>query len=372
MDKITELRRRLHRAPEVSGAEAGTAAIVAEFLADYPCKVTTGLGGHGVIAVFDSGVPGPTVMIRAELDALPITQDSQAPWRSTVPGVAHLCGHDGHMAMVAALAPRLAAQPVARGRVILLFQPAEETGQGALAMLGDRCLPQADLVLALHNLPGVPLGQVRLCRGPTCCASQGVKIAMTGWTSHAADPGSGRSPAGALARLIPALDALGPGGAMGPDFALTTVTHAHLGEACFGIAPGAAEVWVTLRTRDDAAMADLHARAVALATDICASEGVDCAISVHEAFAAVVNDAGAADSIARACAAMDVPCADDPAPQLFSEDFGQFAALGPTAIFWLGAGEDCPALHTPRYDFPEALLPIGTGIFETAVRAALA
>ena len=160
---LTEFRRSLHRTPEISGEEKRTASTVKTALdALSPTAVLTGLGGHGVAAVFDSGQPGETVMFRAELDALPIEETSNVPWSSDVPGKGHLCGHDGHMTMLLGLGRLLSRQPPAKGRVVLLFQPAEEDGSGARAVISDPRFKQIapNWAFAIHNLPGLPLGFV--------------------------------------------------------------------------------------------------------------------------------------------------------------------------------------------------------------------
>ena len=159
--ELVMLRRELHQAPEVSGEEALTAARIMEFVERLnPDRLVSGLGGHGVAAVFDSGQPGPSVLFRCELDGLPIKEISAVDWRSRTDGKGHLCGHDGHMAIVCGLGMALAARRPARGRVIVLFQPAEETGAGAAAVIADPDFSslRPDFAFALHNLPGLPLG----------------------------------------------------------------------------------------------------------------------------------------------------------------------------------------------------------------------
>ncbi len=336
-------------------------------------SVLTDLGGHGVAAVFDSGITGPTVAIRCELDGLPIKELSELPYVSTVPGKGHLCGHDGHMSMVLGVALALQEQRPTRGRAVLIFQPAEETGQGARAFRDDAQFAQLapDYVFSLHNLPGLELGEVELCQGPTNCASRGMRIALTGKTSHAAAPQDGVSPAGALSVLIPELTRLGTAGALNADYALTTITHASLGEQTFGVAPGQAELWVTLRTVSDDRMAKLIADAEALVQQIAKSENLSAAITYEDVFEACTNNSEAVTILAEACADQAVPCKLSDEPQRFSEDFGQFSKGAKSAMFWLGAGRDHPQLHNPDYDFPDALIPIGTGVFLAAIQQVL-
>ncbi|MFN3822567.1 MAG: amidohydrolase [Pseudorhodobacter sp.] len=372
---LAAFRRDLHRHPEVSGEEVATASRVLAHLAPTaPDEVLTGLGGHGLALVYDLGAPGPTVMIRAELDALPITELSAAAHASAFPGKGHLCGHDGHMAILAATARLIRRTPPARGRVVLLFQPAEETGAGAAAVLADPAFARIapDWAFALHNMPGVQQGTALLADGPANCASMGLRLRFSGKTAHAAQPETGLSPAPALAGLIPALTALGPGGAMGPGFRLVTVTHARLGEPAFGIAPGEAELWVTLRTRDDAPMAALLAEAGALARTTAETHGLGLDLSHHDVFAACSNHPGATAILARAASAMGLTLRAEGLPFRASEDFGRFAASARSAMLFLGAGEHHPALHNPDYDFPDDLIPAGAALFDHVLRQILA
>lgn len=371
MTDLVQFRQDLHRHPEVSGQEAATArAVVAALTPLGPDQLVTGLGGHGVAAVFQGAADGPTVMIRAELDALPITERPGPAHRSMLEGRAHLCGHDGHMAIVVGLAQRLARRRPATGRVVLMFQPAEEDGSGAAAVLADPRFAalRPDWAFALHNMPGLPLAAVRVAAGPMNCASVGLRLRLSGRTAHAAMPDTGLSPADAMLGLIPALLALGPGGALAPGFRLVTLTHAVLGAPSFGIAPGEGEVWVTLRTLADADMADLKARALAAAQEHAARGGLGLGVSWHDDFAACSNDGAAVDQLCAALTRAGIGFAATDGPMRASEDFGRFATGGTrAAMFLLGAGEASPALHNPDYDFPDALIGPGVRAFDAVV-----
>ncbi|SDC14395.1 amidohydrolase [Ruegeria marina] len=374
LDRLTALRHALHRRPEISGEEKETAAHLAGLLRSMGAdRVLTGIGGHGVAAVFESGVEGPVVGLRCELDALPITELGLSDHVSEIAGNGHLCGHDGHMVTVLAVGEALARTGPARGRAVLIFQPAEETGKGAVAYRAD---PQfadiaPDIVLSLHNLPGLPMGAVELCTGAANCASRGMAIRLFGKTAHAAAPQDGLSPAAAMAALMPRLAALGPGGPLDDRFALTTLTHARLGQATFGVSPGEGELWVTLRTVTDARMTELMAEAEALVQAEAAAAGLGVEIFYDDVFEACTNDPEAVELLKTACNDGAVPLRLTSTPQKFSEDFGQFGKGARAGMFWLGAGEDHPRLHNPDYDFPDALIPVAAGIFERALRAVL-
>lgn len=369
--ELTAFRRRLHQHPEVSGEERETAARIVTALRDLsPAQVLTGLGGHGVAAVFDSGAPGPTVLFRAELDALPIQEQSDAAWVSTVPGKGHLCGHDGHMTMLLALGRMISRNPVARGRVVLMFQPAEEDGSGARAVVADPAFAQIapDWAFAIHIEPGRPFGVVATRPGLINCASRGLAVTLTGKTAHAANPEDGVSPGEAIADLIPALSALGPGGPLNEDFRLVTITHVRMGEATFGIAPGEGVIYATLRTAYDDAMAGMAAQAVKLVEDAASKAGLTAHFEVCDDFAASINDPDATHVAITAMEALNVPHGPDGLPMRASEDFGVFGWGAKAAMLCLGPGEDYAALHNPDYDFDDNLIPIGAGIFNRIAR----
>jgi amidohydrolase len=365
--ELAKWRQHLHAMPEVSGEERETAAEVVRFLKGVsPDEIVTGLGGTGVAAVFKGATAGPSVMFRAELDALPIAELSDnLPYRSQVAGKGHMCGHDGHMATLAALAVSFSKKRPASGRVILLFQPAEETGAGAAAVLADEKFKRLtpDYTFSLHNMPGIPFGKSWIRAGAANCASCGLKISFAGKTAHASMPETGLSPAPAVASLIPALTDLRKGDICDGDLVLATVTHVSVGEPAFGIAPGSAELWVTLRTVNDDAMADVREKAEALATQAANAHGLAVSFSYHDEFRHCMNDADAVEIIR---AAMDAENLPHEAGETFraSEDFGRFADVSKSAMFFLGAGENHPALHNPTYDFPDALIPIGARIFK--------
>ena len=365
MQDLAAFRHALHRAPEVSGEEAATAAAVVAFTAGTrPDRVLTGLGGHGVALVYEGAAAGPAVMLRAELDALPIVETGTADWRSQVAGKGHLCGHDGHTAILCGVAQALGAQRPSRGRVILLFQPAEEDGSGAAAVLADPRFAEItpDWAFSLQNLPCLPLGAAVLCDGPANCASVGMRIALTGRTSHAAEPDLAISPARAIADLVPGLQALRQGEALAPGFRLVTLTHLRMGEPVFGITPGAGAIYATLRCLQDSDMAALKSEAVALAEALAARDGLGLEITWHDDFAASVNAPEAAAHLRRALLAEGIALA--PArPMKASEDFGRFGAVSPCAMVWIGAGADHPPLHAPGYDFPDALIGPGLAVF---------
>ena len=371
MVELVAFRRKLHRMPELSREEAQTAREVQAFLKSTgPDRIITGLGGHGVAAIYDSHAPGPTVMVRSELDGLPIEEISRAPHRSATPGKAHLCGHDGHMAILAALARALGRQRPQRGRVVLMFQPAEEDGSGAAAVVADPRFRQItpDFAFALHNVPGLPFGQVALTEGPVNCASRGMRIVLTGKTAHASMPETGLSPVNVVAQLMPQLTALGRGGPLEDGFSMVTVTHAKIGEPAFGVAPAHGEIWATLRTLTDAGMEELCASAEQLVLSAAREQGLSVEVSYDDIFNHCENAPEAVAHLRQALDAEGVPYDRGDLPIRASEDFGRFGQKAPAAMFFLGAGEKHPSLHNPDYDFPDDLIPIGARVFMRTLR----
>jgi amidohydrolase len=381
--RMTKLRHELHMAPESPREERETAKIIAaELAALKPDQLITGIGGHGIAAIFDSGVPGPTLMFRSELDGLPIEDLADVPHRSRIKGRGHLCGHDGHMVSLLTFAVEMARKSPASGRVITLFQPAEEDGSGAAAMIGDpayqRLIP--DFVYAYHNLPGMPFGHVAVAPGPANCASRGMKIMFHGKTAHASMPETGKSPMPALARLMTGLSALSKGMPPAKDFTLATVTHVKMGEPVFGIAPSYAELFVTLRTLLDGAMAAMVERAEALVRQAAIDFGLTVEITYEDIFVHCENAAEAVTDIRDALNALDIPHDERGLPIRASEDFGRFGHQierdgqlhqPKSAMFYLGCGQNHPQLHNPDYDYPDELTPIAAGVFVAIARAKL-
>lgn len=380
-DDLVELatfRQELHRFPEISGQEEQTAQRVRNYIQQMqPDRIIEGLGGHGIAVVFEGLEAGPSVLIRSELDALPIFEKTDVPYRSQIDGKGHLCGHDGHSAILASLALGLSRQRPEKGRVVLMFQPAEETGAGAAAVLADPKFADIvpDFSFSLHNLPGLPFGHVSLMEGVVNCASRGIKISLNGKTAHASSPEQGVSPMQALAQLMPAMVGLGVGLPKageeflpGADFRMVTVTHANMGEAAFGISPADAELWATLRTLSDDNMDALCGEAEKLVRSIAQRNGLEFSIAYDDIFLHCENSPEATAHIVTALQAEGVSYNRDFLPMRGSEDFGRFGSVSKSAMFFLGAGQNHPNLHNPDYDFPDALIDVGARIFMRIIR----
>ena len=369
--ELVALRHKLHQQPELSGEEAQTAEeIAAQLRALGADGVVRNLGGHGVAGIFDSGLSGKTVLFRAELDALPITETSGVPWSSEVDGKGHLCGHDGHMTILLALGRLLARNRPKTGRCILMFQPAEEDGSGAKAVVADAQFQtiSPDYAFAIHNEPGLPFGYVGIKGGLINCASRGLAISLCGRTSHAAEPELANSPIALMPEVIAMLEGLGRGGVLDDEFTLSTITHISVGEKTFGITPGDATIYVTLRAAQDALITELQTQAVSSLSDIAKQHNMTVSYEVFDDFAASLNDVEAVDIACQAMDSVGVAHGQDGVPMRASEDFGAFGWGEKAAMLCLGPGDTYTALHQPDYDFEDGLIPIGAKIFERIAR----
>ena len=374
MPEVAALRCDLHAHAELAGQEIETSRITRGFIEDFePDDLVTGLGGAGLAAVFEGREKGPSVMFRAEIDAVPVEEGNDVDHRSCRPGVSHACGHDGHMAIVAGLAAKLHRHPPRRGRVVLLFQPAEETGAGALSVLDDDRFEAIapDWVFALHNLPGEFFGEVQIRSGPFAAGSVGAILGFRGMTSHAAYPEQGRSPAAAVAQLIQTMAGLPDSKNAGDGIAKLTVIHARIVEAAFGTTPGEAEVMATLRSDREDILEQLQEALVDQAQQIARTHGLELTHSWTDRFPVTINHPEAVAMVEAVAGnhGVDVTFRDEAYP--WSEDFGWFTRRFNGAIFGLGAGQEHPALHSPGYDFPDELIPIGVGLFEGLIERLL-
>ncbi len=361
--ELVALRQELHTCPEPSNREAATAERIRTFLAGHGLEpLAADVGGHGLL--YSVG-PRPRVLLRAELDALPIHEAPGPAHASTAPGFHHACGHDGHMAM---LAGALLAIQAAGGSVYGLFQPAEETGEGAARCLEHPALDlNLDAAYAIHNVPGRPLGEVGVREGVAAVASRGLTARLRGATSHASEPHAGRNPIPAAAHL--ALDAVAlpnqqlPRGAGG----LVTLVHLLGGSRAFGTSAGDAQVSVTIRGDSDQEVEALEAGFRKRAEGLAQAHGLNVEVDVEEPFPATINDAASVYRVKAAAKEAGLACREPLEPQPWSEDFGYFLRRWPGALILLGSGDAQPALHASDYDFPDALISQGVAFWTRLV-----
>lgn len=366
--EIQKIRQTLHKYPELSGSESETASFVKGYLDRFDAdEIISGIGGAGLLGIFNGEFPGegPTILIRAELDALAIHEASSLSYASENSGVMHACGHDGHMAMVLGVAKWLKNNRPKYGRIILLFQPAEETGLGAEAMLSDEKFSSisVDRAIALHNLPGYKKNSVFIKEGTFASASVGLKIEFRGQSSHAAYPGEGINPAFAISEFVQKIENLKELARSHDTFRVLTVTYIKLGEPAFGINPGHGEMGVTVRAETDAGITDLIADVENEIESVKQLFEGDISFEKREPFSATVNDAEGVEQFKAVAEKVDTDLQYLEYPFAWSEDFGEFRKKCPITLFGLGAGEQVPALHSENYDFDDDLISVGTTIF---------
>lgn len=363
LNQLIDLRKTLHQNPELSGEEKETAKRVVEFFKDLkPDEVIENLGGNGLAFIYNGQEEGLTSMYRCELDGLPIWEENNIRHKSKVEGKSHVCGHDGHMAIISGLGMKLSKERPKKGKVVLLFQPAEETGEGALAIVEDKKFHKhnPDIAFALHNLPGYEKNQIVIKKGAFAAASVGLKIRLKGRNSHSAHPEAGNSPAEAMSKCIVALEKL-------PDamkkFTLVTVIHARLGEMAFGTTPGEALICATLRAYENETRDLLVAYSEKLCTQIAKEYGLEIAFEYTESFTATHNDPEAWEYGNEAAKKLKLKVKHIRIPFRWSEDFGLFSKHTKTLLFGLGSGKKQPQLHEPNFDFPDELIETGVNMF---------
>lgn len=371
MNELIDLRQHIHKNPELSGQEINTAHSIRKFLNQFKASQIIELGETGLAFVFDSKSKGPTSMIRAELDALPISEESALDYQSTQKNTAHLCGHDGHMTIVAGLAKELSVNPPKNGKVILLFQPAEETGEGAAEILSN---PQfkaitPDYIFALHNIPGVELGTVIIKKNTFAAASKGMTIKLNGKTAHAAEPEHGISPTDTIAAIINEVKKIKKDSALHfSDRILLTIINIQLGDIAFGTSPGYAEVRITLRAFNNPDLDLLTQQLEKLIHKTAKKNRLAVDINYSEIFPATVNTAICNDIIKESALASGLKVNEINEPFSWSEDFGYYTQTIKGGFFGLGSGQEQPALHNPNFDFPDALIEKGIQVFNRIIQ----
>jgi len=368
--EIIKLRQELHSKPELSNFEYETSKIIKEFIGKHnPTEIIEGIGGTGIAAVYEFSKKGKTVTIRCELDALPIQEENQMHYRSINPKVSHKCGHDGHMAIVSSLVYWLKKEELKRGRVILLFQPAEETGEGAARMLQDEKFKQlkTDYVFALHNIPKEPLNSIIVMESGFSAEVLSVAIQLKGKESHASEPENGTNPALCISQIISSISKLNITNPNDKSFALLTPIHINLGQKSYGISPDKGELHYTMRTWNREKMQELKLEVTKILEEASKEHGLKSKLDWLEYFPASKNDTESNSYVKLAAKENKFKLIERPNPFKFGEDFGWFSRTYKTAMFGLGAGLSSPALHNADYDFPDEIIDTGFLMFKSII-----
>lgn len=366
------LRRDFHRQPEFGFEESRTASVVAEALRELGWDVVTGVGGTGVVATLARGRSNRAIALRADMDALRITEATGAAWASTRDGLMHACGHDGHTAMLLGAARILAEEGAFDGTVRLIFQPAEEWGQGALAMLADGLMTRFPFqeVYGLHNMPGLPLGHLETRAGAIMSAEDLFEITLTGQGGHASQPHTGREVMVPACALVTALQTivsrrLDPG-----QIAVLSVTEL-LTDGTRNALPGHARILGDVRSFSAEVSARVEAEMRRIAEGIATQHGIAAQVDYTREFVPLINDAELADAVMQAAAGVSDQVTTRPTPMTGSEDFARFLDHVPGCFAFIGNGEGSAPLHSPTYDFNDAALLHGALVHTAIARARL-
>jgi hippurate hydrolase len=371
-DELVAIRRDLHANPELGLDVPRTAALVARELSAHGIEVATGVGGHGVVGTIVGAEPGPTIGLRADMDALPIEEATNVAWRSRVPGRMHACGHDGHTTMLLGAARHLAATRRFKGRVRLVFQPGEEGAGGALAMIEDGLFARfpCDAIYGLHNRPGLPLGQFAVAPGPAMAGGAFFDIAVTGRGAHGGMPEQGVDSILVAAQIVTALQAIVARAIAPLEPAVVSVTRIDAGNS-YNVLPEVTRLAGTARGLSMRTLETIEAAMRRTVEGIAASFGATATLDWRLIFAPLINEPGHAAAMADAATdlvgAGAVRRAEPPA--MVSEDFAFMLETVPGAYIHLGIG-DGAALHHPAYAFDDAAIPYGAAFFARLVERA--
>ena len=373
------LRREIHAHPELAFQEHRTAALVARKLTDWGYEVATGLGGTGVVGTLQRGRGSRRLGLRADMDALPITEATGHAWSSQTPGVMHACGHDGHTATLLAAARHLAEHGDFDGTLHLIFQPAEEGAAGAVRMMDDGLFERfpCDTLFALHNMPGSPTGHFTFRAGATMASSDNVTITLQGIGGHGAMPHTTADPLVAASSIVMALQTVVSRNVDPLQTAVVTVGALQAGQAN-NVIPDQATLKLSVRALDPEVRSLLKQRIHELVTQQAASYRVRAAIDWQDGYAVLINDS--------ACTMLAVELATrlfgaervtpNGAPITASEDFAFMLQRVPGCYFFVGNGAagtpGACMVHNPGYDFNDDIIADGAAFWSALVHEVLA
>ncbi len=375
-DKLTAIRRDIHAHPELAFKEHRTAELVARHLEQLGIETHRGIGGTGVVGVIRGGRSLRAIGLRADMDALPITERNDFAHRSTVAGCMHACGHDGHTTMLLGAAEVLARRRDFDGTVYLIFQPAEEGEAGARVMIEDGLFERfpMEAVFGMHNWPGLPAGSFAVHSGAVMAGTDRFDIRVLGVGAHAAMPHLGVDPVPAAAALVQAAQTIVSRTLDPLDAAVVSITQFHAGEA-YNVIPDRAELCGTVRSFSAPVQAGVEAALRRVCEGIASSFGVEVELEFRRSYPPTINTAAEAAvcaEIARAVAGSE-HVSTGMRPSMGAEDFAFFLQHKPGAYVWIGngPGEGGCTLHNPHYDFNDEVIPIGVAYWVELARRLL-
>jgi amidohydrolase len=373
-DELTAIRRDLHAHPEIGFEEVRTSGIVADKLKQWGIEVHRGLGGTGVVGVLTGkGNGGKRIGLRADMDALPMEENTNLKWRSTIPGRFHGCGHDGHTTMLLGSARYLAETRNFDGTVHFIFQPAEEGLGGARAMIKDGLFEKfpCDEIYGLHNAPDLNHGEVGIMAGPAMAGADFFDITIHGYGAHGATPERSKDPIVIAMTLGQALQTIVSRNVDPLKGAVLSITQIHAGTA-YNVIPGEAKLCGTVRSMSDQIRALIRERIRTISAGVAAAFECEIEADVRDTFSVLINQEEQTRVIEEAARTVVDPAkvVQRTRPKMGSEDFADMMQVVPGAYFWVGHDGSVP-LHNPGYVLDDKILPVGASMFARIIETRL-
>jgi len=375
---LVALRRDLHAHPELGFEEERTSAIVRAFLADCGIEVHAGLGKTGVVGTLRGAGSGPSIALRADMDALAMPETADRPYRSTVAGKMHACGHDGHTTMLLGAARRLSQRRDFSGTVHFVFQPAEEGRGGAQAMTDDGLFDRfrIDRFYGLHNMPGIPIGQMAVVPGAQLASSDRWQVVFRGEGTHGGKPHLGRDPIVAASQFLSSLQTIVSRGTDPVETAVVSACALSAGDFdALNVIPDDMRIGGTARAYSHAVRDRIEREIERVARGIALANGIDCNVAYRRQMPPVINDEDTTLRAAQAARSALGPAnvMSEFPPSTAGDDFAVFSSKVPGAYVWLGNGpaEDGALHHNTRYDFNDAAIEPGIRYWTTLVEQEL-
>ncbi len=350
MKTLKKIKNDLNQIAELSNQEIKTSQYIQDTLKDYnPDSIYSVANSYSIIAIFDSKKPGKTIAFRSEIDGLPDTSKANQ--------VRHLCGHDGHSTILLGLAEYLSKRDQYSGKIVLLFQSAEETGEGAINITATDIYKSLgiDMIFGFHNLSDYPTNQIIISKGIFASASSGLLLKFEGLTSHASEPENGINPSQAIASAIMMINKL-PQSIEGLGFTLSTIVKIRMGDNHFGINPGIGEIGVTLRAYRQSDLNYILEKTISNCQKIAEWYHLNFSYDILEPFPSTVNNPNVSEALVRLCEENEINYKITEKPFRWSEDFGHYLSVTPGTFFGIGNGTSSKPLHNPEYEFNDNIL----------------
>ncbi len=366
MFDLVSFRQHLHQNPELSGKEYETQKFLIKHLEKLSLSYSK-VAETGLLIHFKGQEKGPSLLLRGDIDALPIQEDTDLAYASKISGVSHKCGHDGHTTVIMALAYHFAEEPPKRGDLYLLFQPSEENGKGAAAVLNDPKFKAIhyDRAYAFHNIPGFKRGELFWRDQNFTAGVRSLIFRFKGFSAHAAEPEKARSPQALLAKAMQEIESLAKPNWESDNFSQISLVHAKLGEAAYGISPGEGELHYTIRAWQGEILDELENKIHKQLKSWAEADNLQMEKESLEEFWPNYNQPEANELLLACADAQDLAHHQLKEAFRWGEDFGLFLKDKEGALFGIGAGEEHEVLHHPDYDFPDAILKATIELFKS-------